>query len=70
MKKNIMLEEETTELKKKIAQLVEEHTIREDELKQELESLRKENRLLRLSISRFADQLDRHILDFETNTSE
>ncbi|KAJ1377665.1 Serine/threonine-protein phosphatase 7 long form like, partial [Sesbania bispinosa] len=82
-KKNVMLEEENTELKMKIGQLMEENgllrrqiisktqfEVQNDGLKKELDFLREENRNLRLSISRFVDRMDRHVSDFETNTTE
>jgi len=40
------------------------------ELKKELDLLREENRILRLSINSFLDRMDRHILDFESNATE
>jgi len=40
------------------------------ELKKELDLLREENRILRLSLSSFLDRMDRHILDFESNATE
>lgn len=40
-----------------------------DELKKELDLLREENRILRLSLSSFLDRMDGHILDFESNTT-
>ncbi|XP_073225841.1 uncharacterized protein [Cicer arietinum] len=78
-KKNIMLEEENTELKMKISQLMEEFEVlhrqnieniqvkkQNDELKQELNILREENR----SLSSFAAQIELHIKDYQTSTNE
>ncbi|KHN14505.1 Serine/threonine-protein phosphatase 7 long form like [Glycine soja] len=82
-KKNVMLEVENTELKMKIDQVMEENELlytqilsntrfeeQNNELKKELDLLREENRILRLSISSFADRIDRHILDFESNATK
>lgn len=74
-----MLEEENTELKMKISQLMEEFEVlhrqnieniqvkkQNDELKQELNILREENR----SLSSFAAQIELHIKDYQTSTNE
>ena len=78
-----MLEVKNTELKMKIDQVMEENELlytqilsntrfeeQNAELKKELDLLREENRILRLSISSFADRIDRHILDFESNATK
>lgn len=75
-----MLEEENTELKMKFGQLMEENGLlrkqimsstqleeQNNELKRELDLLREQNRILNLSISSFVAQMDKHVLDFETN---
>ncbi|KAG5071040.1 Protein MAIN-LIKE 2 [Glycine max] len=82
-KKNVMLEVKNTELKMKIDLVMEENELlrtqilsntrfeeQNAELKKELDLLREENRILRLSISDFADRIDRHVLDFESNATE
>ncbi|KAK7390221.1 hypothetical protein VNO78_25520 [Psophocarpus tetragonolobus] len=82
-RKNVMLEEENTELKIKINQVMRENELfrtqilsntqfeeQNSELKKELDSLREENRILRLSISSFADRIDRHIFDLESNAAD
>ncbi|XP_027906754.1 protein MAINTENANCE OF MERISTEMS-like isoform X2 [Vigna unguiculata] len=81
--KNVTLQEENTELKVKLDQLMEENELirtqilsniqfeeQNAELKKELDLLREENRILRLSLSSFLDRMDRHILDFESNATE
>ncbi|KAK7349701.1 hypothetical protein VNO77_07281 [Canavalia gladiata] len=82
-KKNVMLEVENAELKMKIGLVTEENELlhkqilsntqfkeQNADLKKELDLLREENTILRLSISRFVDRMDRHVLDFETNATE
>ncbi|KAH1068496.1 hypothetical protein GYH30_006166 [Glycine max] len=82
-KRNVMLEVKNTELKMKIDLVMEENELlrtqilsntrfeeQNAELKKELDLLREENRILRLSISDFADRIDRHVLDFESNATE
>ncbi|XP_027337886.1 uncharacterized protein LOC113851567 [Abrus precatorius] len=79
-KKNVMLGEENTELKMKIGQVMEENELlrrqntqfqeQNSDLKKELDLLREESRILRMSISTFLDRMDRHVLDFETNSTE
>ncbi|KAL1352761.1 uncharacterized protein [Arachis hypogaea] len=61
-KRNVMLEEKVGQVMEKNKQFEEEIA----ELKKELDRLREENRGLRL-YSTFADEFERHLLDYETN---
>ncbi|XP_058729390.1 uncharacterized protein LOC131601554 [Vicia villosa] len=75
-KKNIMLEEENAELKLKINQQMEEigvlrrENLSKTQLEKENDELKQELDILKNNLNGFADQIERHIKDYQTDAIE
>ncbi|CAI8584142.1 unnamed protein product [Vicia faba] len=75
-KKNIMLEEENAELKLKISQQMEEigvlrrENLSNTQLKKENDELKQELDILKNNLNGFANQIERHIKEYQTDAIE
>lgn len=75
-KKNIMLEEENAELKQKISKQMEEigvlrrENLSKTQLEKENDELKQELDILKNNLNGFANQIERHIKDYQTDAIE